>query len=228
MTAIPRPLMDVPPGFWADAKGRLVPDRLVPEKDKLISQTVDRMMVFAADLSQQIGRFKGHCFADVAALMSLLGELYGTERGGRKGNITLTSYDGLKKVQLSMQDRFTFGPELQIAKGLVDECLTAWAADSRAEIQAIIQDAFAVDKEGTVNREALMRLPRLAIDDPTWVKAMEALRDSIQVEGSKAYFRFYARASVEHGWTPVPIDIAAIDVPEPSPPAAPAAVAAAA
>lgn len=220
------PSNDVPPGMWVDAKGRYVPDRLVPEKDKLISQTVETMIGHAKDLSAQIGRFKGHCFADVAALLSLLGELYDTQRGGRKGNITLTHYSGLAKVQLSMQDRFTFGPELQIAKGLVDECLTTWSADSRDEIRAIIQDAFAVDQEGTVNREALMRLPRLAIDDPTWKKAMEALRDSIQVEGSKAYFRFYVRASIEHGWTAVPIDMAAIDVPEPPPPAAPAAVAA--
>lgn len=217
---------EVPPGFWVDAKGRFVPERLVPEKDKLITQTVNMMIGHAGELSAQIRRFKGHCFADVAALLSILGEMYDTQRGGRKGNITLTSYDGLKKVQLSIQDRFTFGPELQIAKGLVDECLTAWSADSRDEIRAIIQDAFAVDQAGTVNREALMRLPRLAIDDPTWQKAMEALRDSIQVEGSKAYFRFYVRASVEHGWTAVPIDMAAIDVPEPTPPAAPAAVAA--
>lgn len=219
------PKDDAPPGFWTDAKGRLVPDRLVPEKDKLVSQTVDSMLTHAVELSAQIGRFKGHCFADVAALLSLLGGLYGTQRGGQKGNVTLTSYDGRRKVQLSMQDRFTFGPELQIAKGLVDQCLTEWSADSREEIQAIIQDAFAVDKEGMVNREALLRLPRLAIEDATWKKAMEALRDSIQVEGSKAYFRFYVRPDTAAPWVPVPIDMAAIDVP-PIPPAAPATVAA--
>ena len=36
-----------------------------------------------------------------------------------------------------MQGQVVFGPELQIAKGLVDECLNEWAEGARDEIRAI-------------------------------------------------------------------------------------------
>jgi hypothetical protein len=194
--------------YMRDAGGRLVPIAVVKPEHSIEDQTVRTIVAFAEDLSAQIARFRGHTFDDVATFIELLSEKYGGARGGRKGNVTLTSYDGLLKVQVQVQDQLTFGPELQIAKGLVDGCITSWSVDTRPEIRALVQHAFQVDKEGRINRAALFALRRLDIDDAQWRSAMTAIGDAIRVIGSKQYVRFYRRATRDAAWQPITIDLA--------------------
>lgn len=195
--------------FMRDAKGRLVPLDLVRDADKLQDQMVRKIIGYALALSDQIRRFKGHTFDDVGAYMDLAAEKYGVKHGGAKGNVTFTTVDGLFKVQVQVSDRLTFGPELQVAKALIDECIAEWAEGSRAEIRALVEHAFRTDKEGLVNREAIFALRRVEIDDERWRQAMAAITDSIRVEGSKTYVRFYRRSSPQDRWQPITIDLAA-------------------
>jgi len=194
--------------YMHDASGRLVPVELVKAEHKLEDQMVRTCIGFADDLSAQIARFRGHTFDDVNSLVDLLAERYSAKRGGRKGNVTLTSYDGLLKLQVQVQDQLTFGPELQIAKGLVDACITTWAEGSNPQIRALVQHAFQVDQLGRINRAALFALRRLDIDDTSWRAAMTAIGDAIRVIGSKEYVRFYRRASKDAPWRAITIDLA--------------------
>lgn len=200
----------IPNGYLQDAKGRLVPDHLVKPVDRLEDQLVRKCMGYADELNRQIARFKGHTFDDVAAFMDLLAEQYGQAKGGRKGNVTFTSFDGCFKVQVAVQDHIDFGPELQVAKQLIDECIEEWAAGSRDEIRALVNHAFEVDKPGQVNREALFALRKIDIDDERWRQAQAAITDSIRVTGSKTYVRFYRRPTPEDRWQAVTIDLAAV------------------
>lgn len=195
---------------WIDAKGRKVPENLVSDVDKLKEQAVESIVNFAVDLSDQIKRFKGHTFDDVYALVDTLKEKYGATVGGPKGNIELVSYDGCRKVQISVADHIAFGPELHAAKELIDECITEWSEGSGDEIRALVQHAFATDKPGHVNREALFSLRRMKIDDPKWASAMEAITDSIRIVGSKEYARVYRRPNPKAAWEMVPLNIAAV------------------
>lgn len=195
--------------FMTDASGRLVPVELVKPQHRLEDQTVRKIIGYAKTLSAEIGRFRGHTFDDVASFAELLAENYGAKIGGKKGNTTLNSYDGLFKVVVQVQDQITFGPELQIAKTLVDECITAWSMGARTEIRALVEHAFQVDKEGRINRAALFQLRRLDIDDDGWHRAMTALGDAIRVIGSKEYVRFYQRTTRAAAWQAITIDLAA-------------------
>lgn len=195
-------------GFMRDSKGRYVPEELVRPEDKLEDQLVAKVMNYADDLSAQISRFRGHCFDDIGAFLDLLSEKYGAKRGGPKGNMTFTSYDGCLKITVQVADRLGFGPELQVAKGLIDECIAEWAADANAQIRALVNHAFQTDKEGQVSREAIFALRRVAIDDERWKSAMAAITDSIRVLGSKAYIRFYRRKNPSDRWQAVTIDLA--------------------
>lgn len=195
--------------YMVDAKGALVPLESVKATDKLMDETVRKVLAFAAPLADQIARFKQHCFDDVDAFVALLEQEYGKRPGGQKGNITLTTFDGCLKVQVQVSDDVTFGPELQIAKGLVDDCLREWSADSRPELRSIVERAFNVDREGRVNRYELLRLLRLEISDSRWTRAMDAIRDSMRVVGSKRYVRFYRRNDPQGAWEAVSIDVAA-------------------
>ncbi|PZA12441.1 sulfate transporter [Rhodopseudomonas palustris] len=195
--------------FMRDGSGRLVPLDLIKPQHLLEDQTVRKIIGYAQNLSDQISRFRGHTFDDVASFSELIAEQYQAKVGGKKGNITLTTYDGLFKVIVQVADQLAFGPELQVAKALVDECITAWSDGARTEIRALVEHAFQVDKEGQINRAALFQLRRLDIDDEQWRSAMAALGDAIRVVGSKQYVRFYRRESCTAPWQPITIDLAA-------------------
>ena len=199
----------VPEGYMKDAKGRLVPIGIIKPTELLEDQLVGKMMGYADDLSAQIRRFHGHCLADVGALLDLLREQYGVSRGGQKGNLTFTSFDGMLRVTIKVADRLTFGPELQVAKELVDECIAEWSAGTSDEIRMLVNHAFQVDKEGQVSRDRLFALRRVRIDDRRWQRAMDAIVDSIRIVGSKEYITFHRRTTATGKWEPVTISLAA-------------------
>ena len=195
--------------YMTDPKGALVPLETIKPTDLLMDEVVRKVLGYADNLNAQIGRFKLHTLADVSILMAVFDQEHGVKLGGTKGNVTLTTFDGTMKVQLAIADQITFGPELQSAKKLVDECLVEWAADSRPELRAIVQRAFNTDKEGLVNRAELFGLLRLDIEDERWQRAMKAIKESIRVEGTKEYVRFYRRPHARAAWSAVTIDVAA-------------------
>ncbi len=194
--------------YMPDAKGNLVPVETIRPADRLEDETVRKIMGFADELSAQISRFRGHTMTDLGEFDALLAQEYGTSKGGPKGNRTYQTFDGLMKVSVQVSDFVDFGPQLQVAKKLLDECLNEWAADSRPEIRAIITRAFNTDKEGKVNRAEIFMLLRLDIEDPRWQEAMRAIREAMRVTGSKEYVRFYRRETVTDRWEAVTIDLA--------------------
>lgn len=195
--------------YMADAKGALMPVELIKPQHKLEDETVRKVMYFARELSDQIARFRGHTMTDLGVFDALLDQEYGGRpRAGTKGNRSYQTLDGLMKVQVQTADMIDFGPELQVAKALIDECLTEWSGESRAEIQAVITRAFNTDREGQINRSEIFTLLRLAIEDERWLRAQDAIRDAMRVVGSREYVRFYERDRPDGAWRAVTVDLA--------------------
>ncbi|MCU0882064.1 MAG: DUF3164 family protein [Hyphomonadaceae bacterium] len=198
--------------YWHDSRGALVPERLVSAKDQLIDEVVRKQIHFAMDLSDQVARFKTYCFAELAGLMDLLAQDYQVQVGGEKGNTTFLSYDGCQKVQVQIGERMEFGPEIKVAKAIIDECLHEWTGDSHDVIRALIERIFNVGKEGQIDRAALFQLMRMDVADERWRRGVAAIRDSIRVTGTKRYIRFYWRADTDGEWSAITIDLAAAPV----------------
>ncbi len=195
--------------YMRDAQGRLTPLSMIRDQDKLQDQMVRKIIGFALVLSAQIARFRGHSFDDVGAFDALLAEEYGGHaRRSRKGNRTYMSYDGCLKVQVQVNDRITFGPEMQIARDLIEECIADWSSDSRQEVRAIMGSVFNVDKEGEISRTEIYKLTKLSIDDERWQRAMDAVHHAIRVIGSKTYIRCYRRSAPDAAWEAITIDLA--------------------
>lgn len=191
-----------------DGKGRWQPVSTIRAQDLLEDETVRKIIGHADDLSAQVSRFKEHTFDDLGDFEALLAQEYETKRGGQKGNKTFMSYDGLMKVQVAVQDHIDFGPQLQVAKELIDECLNEWAAEANDNLRAIVTSAFNTDKPGQVNRSEIFMLLRQEIDDTRWKRAMDAIRDAMRVVGSKTYIRCYRRPTQESPWQAISIDLA--------------------
>ena len=194
--------------YMTDAKGALVPVELIKPQHLLEDEITRKVMGYALAISAQVGRFRGHTFDDLGAFDALLAQEYGVKKGGPKGNRTYRTFDGLFEIEVRVQDQIEFGPELQLAKGLVDECLNEWAEDSRPEIRGIITRAFNTDKEGKINRSEIFMLLRLEIEDDRWQNAMRAIKDAIRVTGSKSYIRFWMKSAIDAPRVSVSIDLA--------------------
>ena len=176
-----------------NAKGHYVPLSAVKEIDKLRDDVVQDIISRAKELRSQMIGVKDIMFGNFHEFVELSAHEYDTKIGGQKGNVSLLSFDGKYKVQIAIQDNLVFDERLQVAKSLIDECLREWTADSNDNIKAIIDNAFAVDKEGKINIRRVLSLRSLNITDDKWQKAMQAISDATQVISSKEYMRFYER-----------------------------------
>ena len=194
--------------YMTDAQGNQIRiENIKPidlERDTLVKSLVAK----GRSVSHNLAEFKAGAFADIAAFIELSAEQYGAKVGGKKGNITMYSFDGQYKVTRAINEHITFDERLQAAKGLIDECLHDWTQDANPNIQVIINKAFEVDKEGNINTGRVLSLRRLEINDDRWAKAMLAIGESIQTIGSKAYVRLYERVGDSDEYASIPLDIA--------------------
>lgn len=199
----------VPEGYMTDSQGRLVLKEHVKIEDIIEDELVISLVGAAKIQHDSIRVFKHHAFNETKSFLDLLAEKYQISRGGRKGGVTLTSYDGLQKIVIAVQDFITFGAQLQIAKDLIDGCIKEWGEENaNKNIQALVEHAFRVDKNNRINVQNIMGLKRINITDEKWKRAMQAIDDSVRVESSKEYIRFYKRPSPEGEWQAITLDIA--------------------
>lgn len=183
--------------FMVNEKGYHVPIDKVKPIDMLRHQQVLKMIQNAKLMRQSMKQMKEALFTDFRDFLDLSAAEYDTEYGGKKGNVSLPSFDGKYKVQIAIQDHIVFDERLQIAQNLIHECIEEWGAGSAQEIMTLVNDAFQVDKEGKVSTQRVLGLRRHNFEHPKWEKAMEAIADAMQVTSSTEYMRFYERD--EHG-----------------------------
>lgn len=197
-----------PDDFMVDAQGRHVPVANIDEVDLLRDQTVRAIVNQAQQLQSQMRDFKASAHADVQQFVDLSAERYGVSVGGKKGNLTLSSYDGTLSVKIQVSENIRFDERIQAAKALIDECIHAWTEGSSSEVKALVEHAFQTDKEGKISIGRILGLTRLRIDDPKWIQAMTAIRDSMQVVDTATYLRVYRRDTPQGPWVAIPLDLA--------------------
>lgn len=200
----------VPNGYKKNQLGHMVPIETIPPYDMVKDELVNTIVMRAQEVQQFIAHFKSLYMGELSAFMEIAGDKYGVKVGGKKGNCTLTSYDHQYKVQLTNAERLVFDERIQIAKQLVDECIHTWAEGARPELKALVEHAFQTDKEGKINLGRVMTLMKLDIDDSRWKKAMEAIKDSLQVSSTKSYLRIYKRKGNTDQYEQISLDMAAL------------------
>lgn len=182
-----------PSQYRTDARGALVPINSIKPSDLMRDDLIKEIIAKVTPLNAQLAELKRDVINDLRSFIDISANEYGVALGGKKGNVTLTSFDGSYRIQIAMQDTLHFDERLQAAKQLIDECLHEWTQNSGADLKTIVQAAFDVNKEGQINTSRVLGLRRLNIQNEKWLQAMNILSDSIQVQASKEYVRFYQR-----------------------------------
>ena len=198
------------PGYWEDANGALIPVAKIKEIDKDRSKTVTELCEQAETESARLMGFKTAAMHAVTEFIERSLAEYDVKHGGKKGNVTLISFNGMYKIVRQMQETIVFDERLQAAKALIDECIQGWSKGSNVNIKVLVNDAFQVDQQGKISTGRVLGLRRHDIDDPKWLEAMRAIGDSMKVASTKPYIRFYKRDETTGEYFPINLDVAAI------------------
>ncbi|MGE8454555.1 MAG: DUF3164 family protein [Pseudomonadales bacterium] len=73
-------------------------------RNDLVLELVGKAKVVSATLAE----FKADAFGDIQAFVDMSAEQYNAKVGGKKGNITLMSFDGQYKIVRAAQDNIRF------------------------------------------------------------------------------------------------------------------------
>ncbi|MDF3059397.1 MAG: sulfate transporter [Rariglobus sp.] len=198
----------IPAGYKPDSQGRLVPLSQIKQVDLTRDELVLGFIAEAKQLSAALRAFRVRAHDDIQAFAELSAEKYGAKLGGKKGNLSLVSFDGRFKIVRAISDQLVFDERLQAAKALIDACITDWSTGSRDEIRTLINDAFKVDRIGKIDTARVLGLRQLKIEDPKWKQAMEAISDSLTVAASRSYIRVYERVGNTEDYQQINLDLA--------------------
>ena len=179
--------------YYEDARGTLVPEELVKPVDQLRDQLVSSIMNKIFKLRLDMESVKGQVLDDIDTFMTLAAAEYGVQLGGKKGNLTLATFDGKYRIIIKMSDRQSFTEGIYLGKELIDKCIEKWSDGANQNLKAIIDQAFQVNQSGKMDIRRVLALRKLDIKDPDWTKAMDIISDAIQVETSKQHLLIYVR-----------------------------------
>ena len=113
----------LPEGYKKNAKGNLVPIENIKPIDSLRDEVVLKMVEKSRLIQQDMLKFKNEMMEQLESFLELSASEYEVKWGGTKGNVTLVSFDGTRKVRLSVSERISLDERLEVAKELIHYCI---------------------------------------------------------------------------------------------------------
>jgi len=200
---------EIPRGYMMDANEHLVPTKTIKQIDLDRNKLVLDVVKKAKKIRDPLAAFKKETGKRIEAFIEHSAKQYDASVGGKKGNVSLYSFDGKFKLMRTYSDTLQFDEQIQVAKSLIDECLVIWSKGSNVNIKAIVLKAFKADKQGNLSIQRVLELKQHNFKDEKWVQAMKAIDNSMHLVGRKSYIRIYERD--ESGqYQPMSLDIASL------------------
>ena len=180
-------------GMVKDAQGRLVPVEMIKPADRQRDDLVRELFHEYGMLQNDCEKFRSLADDAIDAHLQLVQEQYGVKVRGQEGNLVMTSYDGELRIVRAVDKVIAFTDEIHAAKKLIFECVEEWVDGARPELKVVVEDAFRQDKAGHLSAGRILGLLRWKIEDVRWLQAMQAIKDSVKVQSTRQYLRFYRR-----------------------------------
>ncbi len=180
-------------GMVKDAQGRLVPVEMIKPADRQRDDLVRELFHEYGMLQNDCEKFRSLADDAIDAHLQLVQEQYGVKVRGQEGNLVMTSYDGELRIVRAVDKVIAFTDEIHAAKKLIFECVEEWVDGARPELKVVVEDAFRQDKQGHLSAGRILGLLRWKIEDARWLQAMQAIKDSVKVQSTRQYLRFYRR-----------------------------------
>lgn len=202
--------LTIPAGWLLKADGSLIPEANVREQDKLRDQTANALGEAAVNLNLALTDFKKAALQDIADLVSISAEKYNVKLGGKKGNVSITSFDGKFQIKRVIAENIVFTEEIHAAKSLIDGCVKRWSEGANQNLCVAVENAFRTNKHGSLITTEILAMQRWEIDDKEWEKAMEALSDAILISGTTTYVNVYQRDEETGKYIAIPLSLSGV------------------
>jgi hypothetical protein len=197
--------------IWFTATGQSVPYSFVPRRDKKATKIINKHIKVAQAISDKLTALRSTALQDITDFVAWSESENGVETiGGAKGNINLTSFDGLTQIRVRKPEYIEFDERMEQAKTIMFEYLDSLGNSPEAKIAiAIVTEAFTTTRDGRVRADAVLAVDRrIRLDAPQWRKAMALLHESRMAIAAKTYVRFYTRKDTESDFAMISLNIA--------------------
>jgi hypothetical protein len=195
--------------YWENSSGNLVPEEMVKPYEQLKDGIVQAISEKIKKMKKEMEEIKNETMSDIDTFMEIAAEEYKVNLGGKKGNVTLTSYDGSIKIVIANSTNQEFNEKINFAKALIDEYLTELTKDSAIELKTIISSAFKI-RQGKLDVRRILELRSYDIKDSKWKRAMELINESLEITNSNRCFRLYVRNDSGNSYDRVNMDFATV------------------
>lgn len=198
--------MSKPVSFMIDSAGHEVPTKYVSAYDKLRDRNVKKIVGCARNIRNNLESFVQNSIAlldQVAGLKETLGE---------KGNLSVSSFDGLMRV--SIRQRYNIFLDERVIKarekmlGYINGVLTRVKPEDAAAMRIIVEEAFRVGANQMLSTAKVVQLLRMNIKNADWIDAQQILKDSLKPQKGKRYLTIETRPNMNHDFRSIRLDIA--------------------
>jgi hypothetical protein len=200
---------EAPAGFRVDEEGNFIRKEGIKQYELDRDSLVNELVLECAVIADELQALRHSLKTKIQSYVNDMFKEYDKKLGGKKGNVTLLSFDKKLKVERSIQQRETTNERILIAKNLVDECLKKWAKGANKNLQVVVQRHFKTDGKGSYNVKLLKQLLgyKMPSQDDDWDNAMLELACCIEQDQTAIYYRAYYRDE-SGNYNNIPLDIA--------------------
>lgn len=184
-------------GNWMNRNGKYVESKHIHKATKRKDFVVTKAFNIAFRLQERMKNDKVRIENLIKKYMKDIAKDAKIKDDAITGNMNLSDYANLISIDINTNDVLKFDENLNVAKALIDKCLKNWTAEGRSEMKAIVNNTFSVDKKGRFNRNAILDLRNIKINNPDWLKAMDYINKSLQIEGTRTYMQFMVRDGIK-------------------------------
>jgi hypothetical protein len=193
-----------------DSMGASVPVRHVSQYDRTRDASVRRIYARFKKAREYLEKVMTDSLADLEKVAKARGEA-GIEPG-TKGNIQVSSFDGLITVGLNVRYDIHLDERVVRARELMYACARRIAAKLDSEesklLEVLIDEAFQPTRSGALPVARVLSLMRREVNDPEWKQAKQLLSECMETRRGKSYLRVEARPDRQHDPVPIRLDIA--------------------
>jgi Protein of unknown function (DUF3164). len=187
--------------------GQAVPVKFVPkydqQRDKAARKLLDKWLAQRLALEKLMSDTLAEIEAMKAARPGAPAE---------KGNFQFTSFDGNIEISVSQSYRIFLDDRVETARKIMRDWATGLVADfsgtEKQVVLALLEEAFRATAGGALPAGKILSLLRYDFPSDEWKQAKELLNAALKPARGKQYVSVKTRASRQHKWEGVHLDVA--------------------
>lgn len=192
-----------------NSHGNEIAIELVDKQALRREATINKIFSQIERLNAQMFKAKAKIYAQIIGYNEHLAKKKGVKPRG--SNIQLTDYAGTRRVAIKNSSINTFNELISIAETKIKNYVKRLSADSKPELEAIINNVFKTDKKGFLDKNKILSLREIIINDPEWKEAMDLINESLEVRETKEYLNIQKK-SADGSWKNIDLNFSSISI----------------